>query len=143
MIKNLLYSIILVAITVLVIVNLQAEFAGSPWLQIIVISLIVLSAAPLFIYLLFHKTRADKYAISFVQMLFVIYLVIFLVTIWNIVFKVLNVIPFLLQQDPWIGNLFPGPYMWLGALAIIPSLFSLFLSICWEETTKEEGAAAY
>lgn len=133
------YSILLILGTMLSILYAKVEFAGSPWLQIIATYLIASLAFSLLIYLLFKKTRADGYAISLLQLLFVGYLLIFLLCVGNILLRFVNVIPLFFGYDPWVGSIFPGPYMWLAGLAIIPSLFSLAISIYWDESKRAEN----
>lgn len=132
------YSILVILGTTLIILYSKVEFAGSPWLQIIATYLTVSLAFSFLIYLLFKKTRADAYAVSFLQLLFLGYLLIFLACIGNVVVRFINIVPLFFGYEPWVGNIFPGPYMWLAGLAIIPALFSLALSIYWDEAKRAE-----
>jgi len=136
--KKILYVLALILSAILIIMSVRQEFAGSPWLQIIATYLIALLSFSWLLYLLFKNTRADTYALGLLQLLFLGYLFIFLIWMVNILVRVLNIIPLLLNEEPWIGRLFPGPYMWLAGLAFIPAFFSLALSIYWEECKRGE-----
>lgn len=137
--KKIIYVILLFWITALIILNLRLEMDGSPWLQMIASYLIASLALSLLIYLLFKKTRADTYAISFLQLLFLGYLIIFLICIGNVLLMLVNTFPLFFGYEPWVGKIFPGPYMWLAGMAFIPSLFSLLLSVYWSEVKMEKN----
>lgn len=139
-VKKIISVILLFWVTALIIINLHLEMDGSPWLQMIASYLIASLALSLLIYLLFKKTRADTYAISFLQLLFLGYLIIFLICIGNVLLMLLfNTFPLFFGCDAWVGKISPGPYMWLAGLAFIPSLFSLFLSVYWSEVKREKN----
>lgn len=137
--KKIIYVILLFWITALITINLRLEMDGSPWLQMIASYLVASLSFSWLIYLLFKKTRADTYAISFLQLLFLGYLLIFLVCIGNVLLMLINTFPLFFGYDPWVGKIFPGPYMWLAGLAFIPSLFSLLLSVYWSEVKRKKN----
>ncbi len=141
--KKIIYTILLIWVTALITINLRLEFAGSPWLQLIATYLVASVAFSWLIYLLFKNTKADNHAISLLQLLFIAYLLIFLVCVGNVLLMLINTFPLFFGYDPWVGKIFPGPYMWLAGLAFIPAFFSLLLAVYWSEIkiseNREEG----
>lgn len=137
--KKIIYVILLFWITALIILNLRLEFTGSPWLQTIATYLITSLSFSWLIYLLCKNTKADNHAILLLQLLFIGYLFIFLVCIGNVLLMLVNTFPLFFGYEPWVGKIFPGPYMWLAGMAFIPSLFSLLLSVYWSEVKMEKN----